>query len=143
MILTLSIITVISIIVIVLGLWADYEVLQAIGFASFIAIALFGWALIGSITSSKTIITYYSPDQQEVRYFQYGNNIVARIESIKMDEDDLVRADISSLREINKTKGDWYFKVTEEFNIYGVQNDTDVEIVTKEEIDPSLLQHLE
>ena len=39
--------------------------------------------------------------------------------------------------------GDWYFKVTEEFNIYGFQNDTGVEIVTKEEIDPSLLQHLE
>ena len=141
--LILIIITVVSIIAIILGLLLDIEILAGVGVVSFFAVLLFGWLLAGGAGSSETVVNYYSPHQQEVRFFQYGNNIVARIQSTTLDEDDLVKADISSLREIKKTEGDWFFKVTEGFNIYGSQNETDVEIVKKEEIDPSLLQHLE
>ena len=143
MMLILIIITALSIIAIILGLWLDVEILGGIGIVSFFVVLIFGWFLAGGAGSSETVVNYYSPHQQEVRFFQYGNNIVARIQSTTLDEDDLVKADISSLREIKKTEGDWFFKVTEGFNIYGFQNETDVEIVKKEEIDPSLLQHLE
>ena len=143
MMLILIIITFVPIIAIILGLLLDIEILAGVGVVSFFCVLLFGWLLIGGAKSSETVITYYSPDQQEVRFFQYGNNIVARIQSTTLDEDDLVKADISSLREIKKTEDNWFFKVTEGFNIYGSQNETDVEIVKREEIDPSLLQHLE